>query len=635
LQRNHTIDALRAFAVALVLGYHFFPAIFPGGYLGVDIFFVLSGYFIARAIQDGHGFSVRGYLARRFLRLSPALLLVLVSTLAAGWWILLPGEYIALARESLLGLGFATNLFPAGGDYFGPKIEEASLAHLWSLGVEMQVYLLAAFILPYLVRVARPLPIYVLLAVTSFLAVLMADAETDVFYNPAYRLWEFSLGALVIHLAPQAARLPVGLTAIAVGMLMIVPFYEHAGGFGAWVLAPTLAAAIVVHAASHTASSVPRAAVLLGQASYAIYLWHWPILVFWSVHNLGSVTMVEAAVLICSSIILGILTHLILERPILARPPSARAFKVISLGLFLLATAAFLIDASYGAPGRLSPQATAVLEDTQRSHPTLFACHSIYPGNIIEISEACRHNAGSEDVRTALWGDSHAAALAGGLIRAGVDFLELSYSGCPPLPGLFADIRGKDCLEHAEQSYDLIRNDPQINHVIIQARWPIYFDSATSGAADKTQYGVLRDRHGRAVPAHSAVQRLDEIVRQLRAAGKQVVLITPTPAFDWDLASAVARATWHDNKILPSLSRSAYEAYAASSRRYLEEISEKHGVDLIQSELIFCPTSSDSCPISDKQGRLITIDEDHLSSVGADRLSDAVLSALPALNAAN
>jgi len=412
-----------------------------------------------------------------------------------------------------------------------------------------------------------------------------------------------------------------------------VPFYDLGGGFGAWVLAPALAAAIVVHAAStRGAGNAPRAAILLGQASYAIYLWHWPILVFWSLHNLGTTTPTETIILICISVVLGILTHLLLERPILAHPSPSYAYKAIGFGLFLLVAAVFLIDADRGAPLRLPPQAVAVLEETQRSHPELMTCHSIYPDNIIEISEACRHNAGLGGVETVLWGDSHAAALAGGLIRSGVDFLELSYSGCPPLPGLFIDIRGKECLDHAEQSFDLIRSDPNINHVIIQARWPIYFDNATSGAVDKSQYGALRDRDGRAAPTYAAVQRLDDTVRELRSAGKQVVLITPTPAFDQDLTSAVARAAWHGSKNLPSLSQHAYASYAASSRRYLEEISERHGIILIRAEDIFCPESLDICPISDEQGRLFTLDEDHLSSVGADRLSRAVLNTLPALN---
>jgi peptidoglycan/LPS O-acetylase OafA/YrhL len=631
LERNHGIDALRAYAVTLVLGFHFFPGIFPGGYLGVDIFFVLSGYFIAKAVRDGTGFSARRYLARRLLRLGPALLLVLTATLVAGWWVLLPGEYISLAREALLGLGFATNLLPIGGDYFGPRIEEAALAHLWSLGVEAQVYLLAALVLPVMIRVIRPLPSYMLIAGVSFAALLAAGSETDTFYNPAYRLWEFALGALAAHLIPFTGGRPGrSMRVLSIVGLAMVPFCDLEGGFGPWALLPAIMAAIALHSVATKASTrISLPVVLLGQASYAIYLWHWPMLVFWSIHYLSSPTPTQAAALTAASIFLGVATYLILERPILARRASSGALKLIAVGLFVVAIAAFLIDASRGAPSRLPIEAAAVLEDTQRSHPRLMECHSIYPGNVLEISGACRHNAGPGPVKTVLWGDSHAAALAGGLIRSDLDFLELSYSGCPPLPGLFIDIRGRECLNHAQQSYERIREDSGVERVIIQARWPIYLDNATNGDSGDAQWGVLRDRDGRAVSSDTAVRRLDELVEELRGAGKQIILITPTPAFEWDLASAATRTMWHARSPLPGLSREDYSSYVASARHHLQEIAKKHGADLIDAGLLFCPGGATECPISDARGRLVMLDEDHLSTAGADLLSRAVLDTIP------
>lgn len=634
MKRNNGIDALRAYAVTLVLGFHFFPGIFPGGYLGVDIFFVLSGYFIAKTVRDGTVFSARRYLGRRLLRLGPALLLVLIAALVAGWWVLLPGEYISLARETLLGIGFATNLLPVGGDYFGPKIEEATLAHLWSLGVEAQVYLLAALVLPVIVRVIRPLPSYMLIAGVSFAALLAAGPETDAFYNPAYRLWEFALGALVAHLIPFTGVRPGrSLRVLAIIGLAMVPFCDLEGGFGPWALLPSVVAAIALHSVAIRAPTrISLPVVLLGQASYAIYIWHWPILVFWSVHYLDSPTSAQAAALTAASILLGVATYLLLERPILARKTSSGALKLVTVGLFVVAIAAFLIDASRGAPSRLPAEAAAVLEDTQRSHPRLMECHSIYPGNVLDTSDACRHNAGPGPVKTVLWGDSHAAALAGGLIRSDLDFLELSYSGCPPLPGLFIDIRGRECLNHVQQSYNRIREDSDVEHVIIQARWPIYFDDATNGVSGDAQWGALRDREGRAVSSETVVRKLDELVEELRGAGKQIILITPTPAFEWDLGSAVTRTTWHDRKPLPGLSREDYSIYAASARHHLQEIAKKHGVDLIDAGLLFCPDGAIACPISDARGRLVTFDEDHLSAVGADLLSRAVLEVISAAN---
>lgn len=632
MRRNHAIDAMRCYAVLLVLGYHFFPDLLPGGYLGVDVFFVLSGLFIARNLGDGRDFSALSYLVRRLVRLGPALVFVLAATLAISWWLLLPQEYIVLAREVLIGGAFLTNIFPVAGDYFGPRVDEAALAHLWSLGVEAQIYLASALLLPFLIRIFRPLPAYVGLFLASYGCMVVLGDEANSFYNPALRFWEFALGALVAHaaplVAPKAAR---RMGAIGLPILAVTPFVDLGGAIGSWSILPAAAAALLLLAACTSTVRVPAAIAFLGLSSYAIYLWHWPLLVLWGYYDLGQASTAEASILLAASISLGCATYWFVERPILACHQQRRIGKLILAAIFLVVVSAFLVDASRGAPSRLPAPALAVLDATERSHPDLMRCHSIYPGNIIPATEACRHNADSGPAKIALWGDSHAAALAGGLIRAGVDFKEFSYSGCPPLPGFHVDIRGLECRDHAEASYRSIVEDESIQVVIIHARWPIYLD--TIGPAQGSMPGIadqgrLIDRSGRRATPEDGYLYLKNMVRDLAAAGKNVVLITPTPAFAWDLKASFARAAWHSWGDLPHLTQDAYRSYAQHSISYLQDIAKSKGVQLIDAGEIFCPGDLPRCPTHDAQGHLLTVDEDHLSATAADLLAQHVLDAI-------
>jgi peptidoglycan/LPS O-acetylase OafA/YrhL len=212
------IDGLRAVAVLAVVAYHTKAWVLPGGFVGVDVFFVISGFLISgiilQRLQKGT-FSIADFYARRIRRIFPALSLVLVTCLAVGWFVLLPGELADLGGDVAAGAGFVSNIrFWTQTNYFGPDVDAKPLLHLWSLGIEEQYYLLWPFVLAFLWRGSHRVAPMVGLMVVSFaisLTLSFTDARSA-FYLPVTRLWELLLGSLVAyavfaHGRPGAPRL--------------------------------------------------------------------------------------------------------------------------------------------------------------------------------------------------------------------------------------------------------------------------------------------------------------------------------------------------------------------------------------------------------------------------------------------
>ena len=202
------IDGLRAIAVSSVVLFHAYPKVFEGGYAGVDVFFVISGYLITLAIlnsSEGNRFSVRDFYIRRVRRIFPALSLVFASVLVAGWILLNPQEFAQLGKHVASGSGFVSNLvlWKESG-YFDTAAELKPLLHLWSLGVEEQFYIFFPAVMYLILRFRLPrFSLLAALTLASLIAsiVFTSSAPTAAFYNPATRVWEILIGSLVADLS--------------------------------------------------------------------------------------------------------------------------------------------------------------------------------------------------------------------------------------------------------------------------------------------------------------------------------------------------------------------------------------------------------------------------------------------------
>lgn len=345
------IDGLRAIAVSLVIFNHLGWSLFSGGYIGVDIFFVISGYLITiiltRDIQ-AQQFSIARFYKKRVVRLAPAYFTVLAVVSLIAWQVMLPGELTEYFKSVMYATVLIANLYMRNevGDYFSPSVENVPLLHLWSLGVEEQFYIFWPLILwLFLARASRK---YLWLMISTLIIVLLVYAQYQLTQNPAkayysmpVRAFELLIGALITCL--PRPKLPKKLLQILVWLGVLVLFaaaiyFDQQTPFpGLMALIPCLATAVIIY----LGQSVPATNLLLsnqlstwiGKISYPLYLWHWPIIVLFGIYMLPLNTENQIIILLLS-VLLAFLTYQLAEKP-LKRFVMAANYKVILLGFLI------------------------------------------------------------------------------------------------------------------------------------------------------------------------------------------------------------------------------------------------------------------------------------------------------------
>ena len=354
LAHRRDIDGLRAVAVLPVLLFHAGIAGFSGGSLGVDIFFVISGFLITTLILadlDAQSFSLIGFYRRRVVRILPALLVMLVLVVAASAFLLLPLEFKGLTGNATAAALFYANLYAwTTTDYFAPAAETLPLLHTWSLGVEEQFYLAFPLILLLLHRFARRwlwLALLMLTIASIVLWVVMTGHKPKApFYLLPPRAWQFGLGAVVAtaprFAIPAALRQMLALAAIP---LMLVPMIVPIGGADyPQPFLPCISAALLLglgrgSAAGRLLSLAPLRWV--GLRSYSLYLWHWPILALYRIRFGTDLSPVETVALIVASLAAAALSYALVEQPFQRRwRRSTRAWLVVLTGIAACLTVA-------------------------------------------------------------------------------------------------------------------------------------------------------------------------------------------------------------------------------------------------------------------------------------------------------
>ena len=410
------IDGLRAIAVLLVVLGHLGLGP-PGGFVGVDVFFVISGYLITGIVrgelQNGT-FSFRGFYARRARRILPALVTVCGASLAAGWLLLLPSDFEALGAQVVTALvGLSNFYFALKTGYFDQSADLLPLLHTWSLGVEEQFYLiwpLALVLLHKRLRLSRRVfawlgcgALLVLLAVAQSIVGNYPDVS---FYVPFTRAWELALGAALTYVPRMADRRLVQAAPIAgLGMIAAAALlYSDNTTFpGAAALLPCLGAALVLLPTSRESAAKRLLAlsplVWIGRISYSLYLWHWPILVFTRHYfHGGSIPQPLSFVLLLAAVAASVLSWKFVEQPFRSRrfgwrSAAAAATVVLLAGVGVLATS--------GLPSRLSEKGQFIARFSEASQAAPFdSCNLLLP-------DRCPTEANGRP-SVLLLGDSHA-----------------------------------------------------------------------------------------------------------------------------------------------------------------------------------------------------------------------------------
>ena len=460
------IDGLRAFAVLPVVFNHLGMKGFFGGFIGVDIFFVISGYLITsillRELEAGT-YSTLGFYRRRILRIFPALFAFLAITTIVACATLLPHELQIYAQSVVATVTFSANiLFNAQSNYFEAAARLKPLLHTWSLAVEEQFYIFWPPILAFLFQRERARLVWWIgggLVASLIMSVGMSVlAPTADFYLAPPRAWELLGGALIAAAPPRLPRWAAEAAAAAGFLTILVSIKAMQGGaYPGWHAAiPCLGSGLVILAGTQEATAVSRflswrPIVFVGLISYSLYLWHWPVIVFAQLALFKGQTLPVQLAEMAVSLLLATLSWWFVERPFRHVPRGTPSWKVVGLGVTAIGAAACvagMVLATGGLPGRFTPAEQRIAAYETYDGDQRFrggTCFVVEPTDRFD-SGACldwRPNRGA----VLLAGDSHAAHLWPGLSTFGdrVDVLQATHTGCRPMlyPGTARDACGR------------------------------------------------------------------------------------------------------------------------------------------------------------------------------------------------
>lgn len=608
------IDGLRAVAVAGVVLYHARVPWLPGGFAGVDVFFVISGYLIAHLfLQEParHGRVDLGrFFARRARRLMPLLLAVLLVCVPLAHAVLLPGQLKDFGQSLVSGLLFAANiLFWRESGYFAATAAEKPLLHLWSLGVEAQFYVLAPLLL-WRRGVAFAAAI---LSVAGAVWAVRGHPEAAFFLTPL-RLWEFLAGAgLVLCRMPHLPRL-AGWAGLG---LILWAFLRFDGGM-AWpgiaAAVPVAGAALVIAARPLGALSLPPA-VRLGQLSYGLYLWHYPLFVLFAL-RWPEVSMDRAAPwLVLTSLALAWVSWHLVEQP----GRSARAARLMPVAGMVLLLAGLLHHMTAGLPNRLPRDARQVLASAGMSTTR---CHDHLRPDQVADGVRCVIGADGVAPDVALIGDSHADHLGPALDRALADrgraAVVYTASWCVPVPGFGTDApgRGPECAALMQAAWDRILTDPTIGTVIAAAQWGNVTHGARGGLVPVAYGGPQLKAGTPSDNAEALAAAFDALAPHLRQAGRRLLLLAPVPEFARPVPQDLARRLWVGKPAdtLPSLDEATR---SGAANRLLTRLAARAGGRLVPVRDLFCPPGGQACRVRAPGGAPLWRDASHLSPAGA------------------
>ena len=642
------IDGLRAISVLLVILFHA-GGIVSGGYVGVDVFFVISGFLITSIIQtevSNGTFSMRRFWARRVRRILPASIACIALTILFSAIVMLPDDFICVAESAAACCVAAGNVFfwRYGGYFAGPS-ETMPFLHFWSLAVEEQFYLFYPFLLYGLSKARRisTLKCLCLLAFASFiLSVLSVQFKpTAGFYLLPFRAWELLIGGILATIPVSDCKEIYRQSSSLLGLcLILVPAFLYTShtpfpGFAA--LVPCLGAFALIWAnRGETQTLVGRlfelkALVFIGIISYSLYLWHWPVLAL-ARYAFIEINLVSGCCAIVVSFLMAVVSWAFIEQKFRSRkssPPSTtRNTPVFAWGAVATLCALLLslfISYSDGLPWRFRESLTPHLENAQWS------------GREIQTLDAETKFPRVGDLDTPIdsfvvWGDSHAMMMSEVIAQAAkqsrIAGRFISVPGAPPLPRVWRQHGTKPPSKRSAKIIEYLQKG-SIKNVILVARWSAYAEGYTDGdllfeeRGKKSTAFIIGDEKTKQYCKEDGRRvlrsQLKQLSKTLAKAGITLWLLQQVPE---QLGPTAMPYLLEKHISLPaSYSPATYQQYLARHGATLEILNslKQFGAQVIETEDLIFPTE-ESPPILFRDGQACFKDNDHLTRFGASAL---------------
>lgn len=628
------INGLRAWAVLLVMLYHFGVPGFSGGFVGVDIFLVISGYLMTTIVVGGlesGQFKLHGFVAARLRRVLPALAALCATLLILGWLFLNAVDYRQLAAESLSSISFVSNIrFWNEAGYFDAAAQEKWLLHTWSLSLEVQFYLTFAvlMLISWLIlpsqKISRKIVAWGTAISVAISMLATPDIPSAAFYLLPARYWEFLAGGLVALNSSPALSARLRRFAEASGFFLVIAssvfLSDHTLWPGAWALLPVSGAVLVIIANNpNSRLTSGKLAQWLGTRSYSAYLWHWPLVVLLGYLSIRHEPL-AVALGIVMTLALADVSYRWFERVPAHWLDHGRWLPWVMLAAASTSiwTASMLIDDASGVPGRLPPAVDLVAAESQNRHPKPDRCFETWkaPGT------SCLY--GGDKIAVVLVGDSHASSVASALAMARTDpgsgVLALIYPGCITVfsvkmtPGVFR--AGRDCAQFNRAVRETVRTLPSAIPIVLVSRTSAYalgLDSEVGNAPGRPAVYFTKE-YDKAEAAFLA-EFSDELVKSACELRRQhpVYLVRPIPEMPVDVPKAVARALALGVSYQPHISLADYTKHHQVVLLAQDKAAASCGVVLLDPRIHLC--KSGVCP-GVIGGRPIYFDDDHLSEYG-------------------
>jgi peptidoglycan/LPS O-acetylase OafA/YrhL len=669
------IDGLRAVAVIPVIFFHAGLGLFSGGYVGVDVFFVISGYLITTIIlseMEQETFSLINFYERRARRIIPALFFVMLVSTVFSWFWLNPSHMKDFSQSLAAVSLFSSNiLFWQETGYWGVENELKPLLHTWSLAVEEQYYVLFPLFLILMWRFRKRwiLSSFLLIAFISLLQSQWASVNSPSanFFLLATRGWELAIGASiafyfiyrknVIHSMLSQKTVVELLSLLGIGLIgyAVFAFDENTPFPSVYALVPTIGTALVIVFASNDTfvakllgSKIP---VGIGLISYSAYLWHQPLLALARHRSLHEPTTLLLTALSITSLFLAFISWKYIEAPFRKRGIFSRKqiFSFTAIGSTFFIIFGLVGNYTNGYKFRINNRFAEIVDNAKKDSFSKKLC--VHNTEVpFQDSDFCVLVANDEKYAI-LYGDSHAQAL---MLEAKKAFSKTNYgllfaatSACPPVKNVYrADKASKQaCYEQNKKIYNYIVSNPQIKYVILSARWTLgmegtRFNNKEGGVELGTKPHLDIVEAGSTYRYHNDYDHQDKIaqaytksIQELLNAGKKVILIYPVPEAGWNVPDYLSRYYLinRDSVFNESTASTSHEVFKERNKRTidaLDQILPNKNLLRIHPEKMFCDKDISGRCITQKDGVILYRDDDHLSDGGARLLLARVIRSL-------
>jgi len=632
------IDALRGVAVLLVVIFHAFPEVIPGGFIGVDVFFVISGYLITSIILKSFNkgdFSIKEFYSKRIRRLFPALIVVLFTTIVLGWLVLFPDEFKQLGDHIAHSAVYVLNYVLIGeAGYFDVDTQYKPLMHLWTLAVEEQYYIFwPLFLILSLRQKIIKLNHLVLFVLTlSFAANVyyISNYPEAVFFNTLTRVWQLALGSLLAvvlfkkEIKENRKIVVIGLILIISSALLMTEDSVYPG----WLaIFPTIGAMLVI--LGNAQFSQWGGMLKLGLISYPLYLWHWVVISFLTIYigsSPGLFLMTGAVVL---SLFLAWVTYQYIE------PVRYAKHKLTTKSLFVVLILVGLMGLYVkDQDGMASRVHLSYLEkfniEFTRTPQTDKLCDQVVKSKIEEDRQFdyCRADNIESEKYITIIGDSHAHAIYPGISKVAKDngygSILLANSSCPTLIGFEWGRNEKEietCKRKISQIMDVINSSDKIDKVIVATRGPVYIHDEVKGkfSNESVNKSLLQKRNNRQT-YENYKKGLEKTLSELSHI-KCVFYFLENPELDFLPKEAVIRP--FDSLGLSfqnsTMSKELYLKRMSSYRSSVNQATK--GLDITVIDPIDYMCDQDRC-YSYKNNNFLYADDDHFSVFGSNYVAE-------------